>query len=54
MVFLLVKGVNRIKDSAVRKGEAVPSAPKGPTQEELLLQIRDLLAGGRGGATPAE
>ncbi len=54
VVFLLVKAVNRIKDSAVRKGEPVPSAPKGPTQEELLAQIRDLLAGGRGGAAPAE
>ena len=52
VVFLLVKGVNRIKDAAVRKGEPVPSAPQGPTQEELLAQIRDLLAG-RGGA-PAE
>jgi large conductance mechanosensitive channel len=52
VVFLLVKGVNRIKNSAVRKGEPVPSAPQGPTQEELLQQIRDLLAGR--GATPAE
>jgi len=47
VVFLLVKAVNRIKDSAVAKGEAVPSAPAGPTQEELLVQIRDLLATGR-------
>jgi large conductance mechanosensitive channel len=55
VVFMLVKAVNRIKDSAVRKGEPVPSAPKGPTQEELLQQIRDLLAGrGGSGAAPAE
>ena len=54
VVFLLVKAVNRIKDSAVRKGEPVPSAPKGPTQEELLQQIRDLLAGREGNASPAE
>ncbi len=55
VVFLLVKGVNRIKDSSVRKGEPVPSAPKGPTQEELLAQIRDLLSGRpAAGATPAE
>jgi large conductance mechanosensitive channel len=54
VVFLLVKAVNRIKDSAVRKGEPVPSAPKGPTQEELLQQIRDLLAGRGGSASPAE
>lgn len=44
VVFLLVKAVNRIKDAAVRKEEAVPGAPAGPTQEELLAQIRDLLA----------
>jgi large conductance mechanosensitive channel len=43
VVFLLVKAVNRIKDSAVKKGEPVPSAPKGPTQEELLTEIRDAL-----------
>jgi large conductance mechanosensitive channel len=44
VVFLLVKAVNRIKDAALRRGEPVPSAPHGPTQEELLAQIRDLLA----------
>ncbi|MBL4916053.1 large conductance mechanosensitive channel protein MscL [Szabonella alba] len=44
VVFMLVKFVNRIKDSAVKKDQAVPSAPSGPTQEELLTQIRDLLA----------
>ena len=52
VVFLLVKAVNRIKNSAVRKGEPVPGAPKGPTQEELLAQIRDLLAGRPGATTP--
>ncbi|PYE83907.1 large conductance mechanosensitive channel protein MscL [Pseudoroseicyclus aestuarii] len=44
VVFLLVKGVNRIKDAAVREGEPVPNAPAGPTQEQLLSEIRDLLA----------
>ncbi len=44
VVFLLVKMVNRVKDAAVRKQEPVPGAPAGPTQEELLTQIRDLLA----------
>ena len=44
VVFLLVKMVNRVKDAAMRKEEAVPGAPAGPTQEELLTQIRDLLA----------
>jgi large conductance mechanosensitive channel len=52
VVFLLVKAVNRIKDRAVRKGEEVPSAPKGPTQEELLTDIRNLLATGRSDVVP--
>ena len=52
VVFLLVKGVNRIKDSAMRKGQEVPSAPKGPTQEELLTDIRNLLASGNANVAP--
>jgi large conductance mechanosensitive channel len=36
-LFMVVKGLNRMK-----KPEA-PAAPAGPTQEELLTQIRDLL-----------
>ena len=43
VVFLLVKAVNRIKDAATKQGEPVPAAPSGPTQEELLSEIRDLL-----------
>ncbi len=43
VVFLLVKMVNRVKDAAMKKEEAVPGAPAGPTQEELLTQIRDEL-----------
>lgn len=43
VVFMLVKGVNRVKDAAIRKEEVV-EAPAGPSQEELLAQIRDLLA----------
>lgn len=44
VVFMLVKFVNRLKDAAIKKEEAAPAAPAGPTQEELLIQIRDLLA----------
>ena len=40
-VFLLVKGVNKLQSAAVRKKEE--AAPAGPTQEELLMQIRDEL-----------
>ncbi|PZX50836.1 large conductance mechanosensitive channel [Cereibacter changlensis] len=44
VVFLLVKLVNRVKDSAVRKTAAEAAAePAGPTQEQLLAEIRDLL-----------
>ena len=40
VVFLLVKGVNSMK----RKEEAAPRhAPKGPSAEELLAEIRDAL-----------
>jgi large conductance mechanosensitive channel len=42
VVFLLVKAVNRAK-TALIKEEAAVEAAKGPTQEELLAQIRDLL-----------
>ena len=44
VVFLLVKGVNRIKESAIRKTAAEAAAePAGPTQEQLLAEIRDPL-----------
>ena len=41
VLFMLVKGINKFK----KKEAAVPApeAPKGPTQEELLAEIRDLL-----------
>lgn len=44
VVFLLVKAVNRIKDAAMKKQEAEESAA-GPSTEQLLGEIRDLLAG---------
>lgn len=43
VVFLLVKGVNRIKDAAMRK-EAAEASAAGPSTEALLAEIRDLLA----------
>jgi large conductance mechanosensitive channel len=42
VVFLLVKGVNKMKDMAVKKEEAA-AAPAGPTETDLLAEIRDLL-----------
>ena len=43
VVFMLVKTVNRVKDAAAAEEEAVVEAPAGPTQEELLMEIRDAL-----------
>lgn len=43
-VFVLVKAVNKIKDMAIKQGEVPEDPPAGPSQEELLAQIRDLLA----------
>lgn len=43
VVFLLVKGVNRIKEAAMRK-EAAEASAAGPSTEALLAEIRDLLA----------
>ncbi|HLV69725.1 MAG TPA: large-conductance mechanosensitive channel protein MscL [Xanthomarina sp.] len=39
VMFMVVKAVNRMK----KKEEPAPEAPSGPSDNELLLQIRDLL-----------
>jgi large conductance mechanosensitive channel len=39
VMFMIVKAVNNMK----KKEEPAPEAPAGPTQEELLGEIRDLL-----------
>jgi large conductance mechanosensitive channel len=46
VVFMLVKSVNRIKDAAEKKEEAAEEAPAGPSEIELLTEIRDSLARG--------
>ena len=38
-IFLMIKGMNKLK----KKEEPALEAPAGPTQEELLTEIRDLL-----------
>ena len=38
-IFVVLRGAEKAK----KKEEAAPAAPAGPTQEELLIQIRDLL-----------
>jgi large conductance mechanosensitive channel len=41
VMFMIVKGINKMK----KKEEAAPApAPSGPSQEDLLAEIRDLLA----------
>ena len=40
VMFMMIKAINRMK----KKEVPAPEAPKGPSQEELLIQIRDLLA----------
>lgn len=39
VLFIIIKGINASK----KKEVAAPAAPAGPTQEEILIQIRDLL-----------
>ena len=41
-IFLMIKGMNSLKKT--EEASAEPEAPAGPTQEELLTEIRDLLA----------
>ena len=38
-IFLMIKGMNKLK----KEKPAEPEAPAGPTQEDLLTEIRDLL-----------
>ena len=42
VVFMLVKMVNKVKDAAVKKEAAAP-APAGPSELDVLMQIRDAL-----------
>ena len=39
VMFLIIKGINKMK----KKEEPAPAPPAGPSQEELLAEIRDLL-----------
>jgi len=40
VMFMIIKGINKTK----KKEEPAPEAPKGPSQEDLLTEIRDLLS----------
>lgn len=42
-IFAMVKVISKVTSGFKKEEEAAPEAPKGPTQEELLAEIRDLL-----------
>ena len=42
-IFLVLKGINKMSNLRKKEEEQAPAAPAGPTQEELLAEIRDLL-----------
>ena len=42
-IFMMIKGMNKLSKKKEEPKPAEPEAPKGPTQEELLAEIRDLL-----------
>ena len=44
VVFLLVKAVNKLKEATAKKeAEAAAAAPAGPTELDILMEIRDSL-----------
>ena len=42
-MFAMIKAMNTLTSKFKKEEEAKPEEPKGPTQEELLTEIRDLL-----------
>ena len=46
VVFMLVRYVNKIKDAAAPAEEEAPAEPAGPSELDVLLEIRDALAKG--------
>ena len=44
VVFMLVKMVNRIKSAAEKPKDVAPEVPTGPSELDVLLEIRDQLA----------
>ncbi len=44
VVFMLVRTVNKIKDAAVTEEPAAEEEPAGPSELDVLLEIRDALA----------
>ena len=44
VVFMLVRYVNKIKEASAEAEEEKPEEPKGPTELDILMEIRDSLA----------
>lgn len=42
-IFLIIKSINKLSNQKKKEEIPAPEEPKGPTQEELLAEIRDLL-----------
>ncbi len=51
VVFMLVKMVNRVKAAAEKPDEVAPEVDAGPSEKDILIEIRDAL---KGGASAAE
>ena len=45
IIFLLVRYAKRVTEQVEKKEAAAPEAPAGPTEVELLAEIRDTLKG---------
>ncbi len=43
VVFMLVRYVNKVKEATAKQEEAVEEAPAGPTELDILTEIRDSL-----------
>ena len=46
VVFMLVKAVNRVKKAAEKPDDVAPAVPTGPSELDVLLEIRDALKKG--------
>lgn len=43
VVFMLVRYVNRVKSLATRPDDVAPEVPTGPSEKDILIEIRDAL-----------
>lgn len=44
VVFMLVRYVNKVKEASAKAEEEAPAAPAGPSELDILMEIRDSLA----------